>query len=371
MDAQTYADWVARPHKMSRLLASLRAAEVGKVSSIDASASMEKNEPGWVPRVRLEPPPPRPSLRAQGVVLCTRERRERDMQHQLIEASQQAQAELHASIAEAEEVARQIEEGVLLPDGTPAVVKRKRPTTSIGRAIAAEEKAQMLKAAAAAAAEAGGSSETTGAGSKRKSPGPGEEGDGAGAKAAKAAKEKKEKTPKEPKEPKPEKPKKPKKIAPGTGFEPGMLVEVSLRLGEAFANWYEAKLVEPGQGTKWRLQLVRQRDEEDEEEPADGSDYAPLRLQGRKEFETATAVNIRPPPPQEPEWQPSVGNECELFFEDGWWKVDVQEDAGNGEWTVMYAPAQAVHTVPRDLLRPIATWVVDTQSYEPLKIQRR
>jgi hypothetical protein len=269
---------------------------------------------------------------------------------------------------EAEDLAKQIEEGVLLPDGTPALVKRKRPTTSIGRAIAAEEKAQMLKAAEAAAA--GGGTEGAASMGKRKSPGPGEEGgEGSGAPKAKAAKEKKEKPPKEPKPEKPEKPEKGKKGKKGGGavaalFEAGMVVEVTLRLGESFATWYEAQLVEQGKGTKWKVQLVRRSED-------DPNEYEPLRLQGRHEFESAPTTNLRPLPPTEHEWQPSIGNECELIFEDGWWKVRVQAEAEGGEWTVMYTPAQAVHTVPRDRLRPIHTWDINGQKYEPLKVVRR
>ena len=44
---------------------------------------------------------------------------------------------------------------------------------------------------------------------------------------------------------------------------------------------------------------------------------------------------------------------------------------GAGGWTVMYAPAQAVHTVPRDRLRPIWTWDPATLQYAPIKTARR
>ena len=72
-------------------------------------------------------------------------------------------------------------------------------------------------------------------------------------------------------------------------------------------------------------------------------------------------------PPSDAGWDPTVGEFCELFFEDGWWKVRVQENAGGGQWTVLYAPAQAVHTVPRQRLRPVFTWDVNTMAYAPIK----
>ena len=39
-----------------------------------------------------------------------------------------------------------------------------------------------------------------------------------------------------------------------------------------------------------------------------------------------------------------TGDACELYFEHGWWKVRVTEQAPTGGWTVLYAPASATHT---------------------------
>jgi hypothetical protein len=149
-----------------------------------------------------------------------------------------------------------------------------------------------------------------------------------------------------------------------TFLEPSALVEVGLRLGESFADWYEATLVEPGKGSKWKLALRRI-----------GEDGAPepLRLQGRPAQELAQVQQLRPLPPPEPDWSPTVGEFCELFFEDGWWKVKVRahNEDGAGGWTVVYAPAQAVHTVPRERLRPIFTWDVEAMQFAPIKPSAR
>ena len=99
----------------------------------------------------------------------------------------------------------------------------------------------------------------------------------------------------------------------------------------------------------------------------------PLLLQGRSVHEWAQIPQLRPIPPPEPEWSPALGEFCELFFEDGWWKVRVSahNEDGLGGWTVLYAPAQAVHTVPRERLRPVFTWDVEEQKFAPIKMSGR
>ena len=270
--------------------------------------------------------------------MCSRERRERDLQRQNIEDAKAKRDAVYEAVQHAADIEKQIEEGILMPDGTPAAAKRKRPTTSIGRALEAEEKHQKVKVPA----------EPGAAGAKRKSP------DGGGSDEKKSADDKKA-----------DKPKKAKKAPGGAAnngpFEAGEIVEVSLKLGEAFASWYECRLVETAaKGAKWKVQLVRHPEEEE------GDDYQPLLLQGVKEFENATMQMLRPLPPPAPDWRPTVGEMCEFFFEDGWWKVKVESGVA-GEWTVLYPPAQAVHTVPLDHLRPQMNYDMEAQRFDALK----
>ena len=361
LGAEALAACSAHPQQHARVLASmLSSAEVG-------SAAPEKNGTGWVPRVRLQPAPTHASMRAKGSALCSRERREKNVQAQLITTARASRAAVQTLIEEAHEIERQIEEGVLLPDGTPALVKRKRPTTSIGRAIAAEEKEQKIAKLVEMGVEPGTY--------KKKSPGAGGSGSGDGvedkeaAKQAKrdakaAAKAEKEAAKEAEKAAKAAAKKAKKSGVPLSPFEAGAVVEVSLRLGEAFANWYEAQLVEIGKANKWKLQLVRHTEDDDGE-------YETLHLQGRPEFESAPVAQLRPIPPEESEWFPVVGENCELFFEDGWWKVRVLESAGNGEWTVLYQPAQATHIVPRKRLRPTFTYDGEAHKFAPIKISGR
>jgi len=133
-----------------------------------------------------------------------------------------------------------------------------------------------------------------------------------------------------------------------------------LRLGEAFANWYEAVLGELVKN-RWKVTLQR-RDESGATEP--------LRLEGRPVTEWAKLDMIRPLPPSDVEWSPSVDDICELFFSDGWWKVKVQEEAAS-VFTVLYAPANAVHSVGRERLRPVFTWDAEAQKFAPVKSARR
>ena len=364
LGADALAACSAHPQLHARVLENMLSAS--KVGSSEGSSSSdgapEKNGAGWVPRVRLQPAPAHPSMRSKGVVLCSRERREKNLQAQLRSTAKSSLAAVHTLIEEAHELERQIDEGVLLPDGTPALVKRKRPTTSIGRAIAAEEKEQKI----AKMVEMGIDPVVY----KKKSPAEGgtvedkEAAKQAKREAKAAAKAEKEAAKEAEKAAKAAAKKAKKSGIPLSPFEVGAVVEVSLRLGEAFANWYEAQLVEIGKANKWKLALVRHTDDDDGE-------YETLHLQGRPEFESAPVAQLRPIPPEESEWFPVVGENCELFFEDGWWKVRVQESAGNGEWTVLYQPAQATHTVPRKRLRPSFTYDGEAHKFAPIKISGR
>lgn len=81
----------------------------------------------------------------------------------------------------------------------------------------------------------------------------------------------------------------------------------------------------------------------------------PLILAGRGPTEWAAQGTIRPLPPAEPAWAPAVDDNCEFAFQDGWWRVRVLSAAA-GQFTVVYTPANATHTVGLETLRPVCTW---------------
>jgi hypothetical protein len=87
--------------------------------------------------------------------------------------------------------------------------------------------------------------------------------------------------------------------ANANSFEAGAVVEVSLRLGEAYANWYEARLLENNKG-RWRLALQRR--------VAEG-DWEPLLLEGRPATEWAKPDMLRPLPGRG-DWHPTVDDHC-------------------------------------------------------------
>ena len=72
-----------------------------------------------------------------------------------------------------------------------------------------------------------------------------------------------------------------------------------MRLGEAYANWYEARLLENNKG-RWRLALQRR--------VAEG-DWEPLLLEGRPATEWAKPDMLRPLPSRG-EWHPTVDDHC-------------------------------------------------------------
>ena len=287
-----------------------------------ANAASASDDPAAIPRARL-PAIERVSLRKQGISLCSRERSQGKINAEKRAEAQAAILASQAAEAALADIEQQLEEGLINPDGTPAPIKRKRPGP--GRPPKSEVEAR----------------------------GPDYE-------APKAKKEREKREAEEAKEAEKKAKKAAKKAAsaPTGPYEANSLVEVSLRLGESFANWYEATLVEPGKGSKWKCALRRYNE---------SGQVEPLLLQGRPAAELVQTAQLRPMPPSDAGWDPTVGEFCELFFEDGWWKVRVQENAGGGQWTVLYAPAQAVHTVPRQRLRPVFTWDVNTMAYAPIK----
>ena len=314
-------------------------------------------------------PPHALQLRQRGFPFVTRERREREATARLVEAHGRAVAQIGEAESQLVETQRQLDEGLIQPDGTPvgASKARKRKSDASGADKPALDPAAALLAGVA------------GAGVKRKAPADGAmvattpDGEPVEVKKPRGRPPgSKNRPPEEREREKWEKlhasaeaklskkaAKRPASVGGGGGlYEPGAIVEVCLRLGEAFANWYEGRLVEQSKSTKWKIQLCRKGDD---------GEYEPLWLQGRGEYESATPQNLRPLPQPEPDWSPTVGEFCELLFEDGWWKVRVQEAAAAGEWTVIYAPAQAVHTVGRERLRPIYTWDSNKNEYAPLK----
>ena len=224
----------------------------------------------------------------------------------------------------------------MLPDGTPApprVPRPPRPSEMLAAERREKEKAAKLAAKEKAAAEK----------EQRKAA----EAEAAAAAAAAAKKAKKKKLSNQ---------------APA--FVPEQEVEVALRLGESFANWYRARILSPEVKGRWKLRLMHVNDKGVDEDTV---------LEGRGETESGTITTLRPPPQAElyAGWKPSPGDPCELYFQNGWWKVRVTEAAGAGEWTVFYAPASAAHTVPAKLLRPISTYDPITRVYSVHKPGRR
>ena len=322
-------------------------------------------EAGFVARERMHVPQmPGPSERQRGISLCSREKREAEIVARLRGQAQAAAQRVEEAKAVEMEIDRQLEEGLINEDGTPAPNKRKRPGPGRppnsdktpgsggggegeGDADGSEKKPKAKKAKGddeGAGSTSKGEGKASGKKAAKEAAAAAAASGGDGAKAKKSASKK-------------------GGASQAAFFEANAVVEVSLRLGEAFANWYEAVLLEAGKAGKWKVQLRRAGDDGNPE---------PLRLQGRPPLETATVPQLRPLPPEKLDWLPTVGEFCELFFDDGWWKVTVNahNEDGMGGWTVVYAPAQAVHTVPRGRLRPIFTWEAESQQYAPIKAGR-
>ena len=79
---------------------------------------------------------------------------------------------------------------------------------------------------------------------------------------------------------------------------------------------------------------------------ADGEDEL-LRIMGRKPEESVLAKEgVRPVPPADTSWSPTVGESCELLYLDGWWPVRPKSLKGE-KWTVIYEAANQKHVVSR------------------------
>lgn len=289
------------------------------------------------------------ALRRQGIALLSRQRREQELADEAasrVAAARAIAAEKEERVAETEQ---QLKDGCIYPDGTPiSAAKRKRMSDAGAQSAGGDKpppkKGRPPKDKDGESGGAGGPKDKKGAAAREESTAP----------PASAAK---------PKAPK----RKSVGAAPSFLIEGG-LVEVSLRLGEAFASWYQCKLLEAAKGSKWRVALQRHGEGlHDEREP--------LLLQGRPAAELVTTQMLRPIPMHDLqlEWAPVASEHCELLYEDGWWRVRVMEQArdGSGGWTVVYTPANAVHTVPRARLRPMFNWDAEGQTYAPIKISNR
>jgi len=88
---------------------------------------------------------------------------------------------------------------------------------------------------------------------------------------------------------------------------------------------------------------------------ADGEDEL-LLITGRKPEESVRAKEgVRPVPPADASWSPTVGESCELLYLDGWWPVRPKSVKGE-KWTVMYEAASQKHVVSRAQLRKVVEW---------------
>ena len=322
-----------------------------------------------VPRMTLPDLTDRDTLRScrqRGVSLCSRARSEREMCEARQRAADEAVDEVEIAREAVEDTRFQLAEGVIQADGSAAPPKRKRQSGSRApgsRRVSHADKMSAASGDKGASNQAGAKRPRTSEDGQGGAPGIAGDGSGGNVKEVSAGGSKTSSTKKSGIGSN-DKGGKASKKGGGTAvpplFEAGALVEVGLRLGDAFANWYHARLLELIKA-RWRVALQRRGE--------DGN-WEPLLLEGRTATEMAKLDMIRPLPPALHEWTPVVGEHCELLFEDGWWKVRVQDDAG-GDFTVVYAPANAVHTVGRERLRPIFTWDMKTQEYTPIKIGGR
>lgn len=247
------------------------------------------------------------SLRAQrqlGVSLCSRLRSEREESERRAAAAEDAAEEVVAAEEHHEDIKVKLAEGLIQADGSNAPPKRRRqsgtrapgPRKSVGGEKAAVDAPKRPRPSEGG--KEGVAAAAAGSAAKKPKQDKAAEPDKAAAKAAEKAAKKAEKEVKKAAA---------KKPPPPSLYEPGAVVEVSLRLGEAFANWYEAVLGELVKN-RWKVTLQR-RDESGAAEP--------LRLEGRPATEWAKLDMIRPLPPSDVEWSPSVDDICELFFSDG------------------------------------------------------
>ena len=142
---------------------------------------------------------------------------------------------------------------------------------------------------------------------------------------------------------------------------PADRVEVALKEDD-MASWYQAMVL---QETKTRIKvklLVMPR--ELGGSGGDGSGDEVLMIEGRKEEESVSRDGVRPVPPADPSWAPTVGENCELLYMDGWWPVRVKKQQGS-QWHVMYEAFGVQHIVGRSQLRRMVHWDADRQAWRP------
>tara|TARA_B110001452_G_scaffold182093_1_gene152935 strand:- start:1119 stop:2069 length:951 start_codon:yes stop_codon:yes gene_type:complete len=140
---------------------------------------------------------------------------------------------------------------------------------------------------------------------------------------------------------------------------PADRVEVALN-EEDMASWYQATVLkETHSRIKVKL-LVMPR--EIGGSGGDGGEDEMLMIEGRKEEESVSRDGVRPVPPHDPSWAPTVGENCELLYMDGWWPVRVKKQQGS-QWHVMYEAFGVQHIVGRSQLRRMVLWDAATQAW--------
>ena len=142
--------------------------------------------------------------------------------------------------------------------------------------------------------------------------------------------------------------------------EPPMArVEVALH-EEEMASWYQGTVLQETKSrSKVRLLVMPQAMGGS---GADGEDEF-LIIDGRKEEESVGKDDVRPLPPVDRSWTPTVGENCELLYLDGWWPVKVQQLRGD-KWIVIYEAFGVQHTVTRSQLRKMVAWDAATQTWK-------
>lgn len=66
---------------------------------------------------------------------------------------------------------------------------------------------------------------------------------------------------------------------------------------------------------------------------------------------------LRPPPPPEAKWVFGMGDEVDVFHNDGWWQAVVTADFGNGSFEVFFAGYKEQMEFPKKKMRLHRDWV--------------
>ena len=132
---------------------------------------------------------------------------------------------------------------------------------------------------------------------------------------------------------------------------PMMRVEVALH-EEEMASWYQGTILQETKSrSKVKLLVMPQAMGGS---GADGEDEF-LVIEGRKDEESVGKDGVRPVPPVDRGWMPTVGENCELMYLDGWWPVRAQSAKGD-KWSVMYEAFGVQHVVSKAQLRKMVVW---------------